>query len=169
MRTRQRTANALLDQLVSAARNGPAYFGRGSDGQIVWMLDGFERGLMYRLIAEVGVLPTEVPTLTGADFWLDGPIPHVLLGSFAAPGRSGMMLPLDGAMKAALAEFLQEHEDGVPLFMLGDARRIGEVIARDASIAGVVGANANAVLLAAEFRTGVKSPLVSDDAVEVRP
>lgn len=158
-----------LDRLVAAATSGQTLFGchRGS-GAIEWMTDGLTRAMAYRLVAEVGVLPCEVITLTVGDIHLEADIAFVTPGMLSAPGRKGLMLPLNEGLRAMLAEFLHERELDEPVFQFGALSRLETALRHDAAIAGLAGWDSDrlAVMFAAKLRE--RDELWGDDAVEVQ-
>lgn len=123
--------------LLAAARNGPTLFGRDSSGAVEWMLSAADRATAYRLMAEVGLLPGEVVTLTAGDLRLEADLPYVTPGRLALPCRRELMLPLAGAMCSMLAEFLSEREMESPVFMLSSVACLEMAVRHDAGAAGL--------------------------------
>lgn len=162
-------------RLLVAATNGPTLFGRAPAGSIGWMLPGFERAMLYRLIAECGLRGEELIGLRASDVQLDVILPYITPGPLACASRQGMMLPIGGAMAAQLGEFLLEKDEQQPLFRINGVDQIERSLGFDVRAAGLEAAGINCASLLAVFTASVTDGMTggnwawSDKAVEVRP
>ena len=100
-------------------------------------MSGLERAMLYRLAAETGLRSSELRSLTGDSFVLEGPEPLVFVQGSSTKNKEPASIPLRIETACDLASFFEGKNPDSPAFPMPRKDRIAQMLRADLREAGI--------------------------------